>query len=438
MTGNGLPLAGADGRLLLAVPSKGRMAEPALELCQAAGLRFETTERSLHVPCLNAPVDLLLVRPHDIPEYVQDGVVHLGITGANLIAETRADVLTMAELGFARCTLEAAVPDPADHLVGDDHRQDDDAGHDLGDLLRYVVQVQDQEGVIKKAERGAFADAFALQPGFTHQLFHLQFARHGIDVLTADDSNRLLIIIDAKIVACGMSEVFLQIGFLLGKGRHEAFTDRGVLEPLDDFADDRRLQRPERYMLNRQSLAFLPLILHGIEREDVVVVLNAFAGLLLLRHEVVKQVRRDSQDFVLPDTIVDEFVVKALGDQSEHLVALLFEDRLFIILFAHTSTWLEFYGSSVRHLQFGQRQSFAFAQSSFDFGNKHLGFGRQTSGNRIEGAPLLLPEQVLDAGLAGVVGGQCQSPVAEAPVKAAKILGGGASALLRLQALVGQ
>ena len=113
MSENGFPLAGENGRLILAVPSKGRMAEPALELCHAAGLRFETTERSLHVPCANAPVDLLLVRPHDIPEYVQDGVVHLGITGANLIAETRADVLTLAELGFARCTLEAAVPEGA-------------------------------------------------------------------------------------------------------------------------------------------------------------------------------------------------------------------------------------------------------------------------------------------------------------------------------------
>ena len=113
MSENGFPLAGENGRLILAVPSKGRMAEPALELCHAAGLRFETTERSLHVPCLNAPVDLLLVRPHDIPEYVQDGVVDLGITGANLIAETQADVLAMAELGFARCTLEAAVPEGA-------------------------------------------------------------------------------------------------------------------------------------------------------------------------------------------------------------------------------------------------------------------------------------------------------------------------------------
>ena len=105
--------AGADGRLTLAVPSKGRMAEPALRLCADAGLRFEATDRALVVPCANAPVDLLLVRAHDIPEYVQDGVVDLGITGANLVVETAKDVLTLSELGFARCTLQAAVPDEA-------------------------------------------------------------------------------------------------------------------------------------------------------------------------------------------------------------------------------------------------------------------------------------------------------------------------------------
>ena len=105
--------AGENGRLMLAVPAKGRMAEPALRLCLDAGLSFEVTERSLVVPCANAPVDLLLVRPSDIPEYVQDGVVHLGITGANLVAEAGADVVVLAELGFARCTLEAAVPEDA-------------------------------------------------------------------------------------------------------------------------------------------------------------------------------------------------------------------------------------------------------------------------------------------------------------------------------------
>ena len=102
--------AGENGRLTLAVPAKGRMAEPSLRLCADAGLAFEATERSLVVPCANAPVDLLLVRPSDIPEYAQDGVVDLGITGANLVAEADADVETVAELGFAHCTLDAAVP----------------------------------------------------------------------------------------------------------------------------------------------------------------------------------------------------------------------------------------------------------------------------------------------------------------------------------------
>jgi len=102
--------AGENGRLTVAVPSKGRMLQPTLDLCAAAGLSFETTDRALLVPCVNAPVDLLLVRPHDIPEYVQDGVVDAGITGANLVVESEADVETVAELGFARCTLDAAVP----------------------------------------------------------------------------------------------------------------------------------------------------------------------------------------------------------------------------------------------------------------------------------------------------------------------------------------
>ncbi|HET9242903.1 MAG TPA: ATP phosphoribosyltransferase [Gaiella sp.] len=107
-------LTHGNGRLTVAVPSKGRLAEPSLRLLADAGLSFEATERSLVVPCVNAPVDLLLVRTDDIPEYVQDGVVHLGITGANLVVETEASVATLSELGFGRCTLSVAVPSEAE------------------------------------------------------------------------------------------------------------------------------------------------------------------------------------------------------------------------------------------------------------------------------------------------------------------------------------
>src|SRR5918995_1320588 len=73
-------------------------------------MKITSTREVEQIP---GPVDLLLVRAGDVPEYVQDGVVDLGITGANLVVEAAADVVTLAELGFARCTLQAAVPTDA-------------------------------------------------------------------------------------------------------------------------------------------------------------------------------------------------------------------------------------------------------------------------------------------------------------------------------------
>jgi len=52
---------------------------------------------------------VLLVRAADVPEYVQDGVVDCGITGADLVEESGASVSELLRLGFGSCTLEAAV-----------------------------------------------------------------------------------------------------------------------------------------------------------------------------------------------------------------------------------------------------------------------------------------------------------------------------------------
>jgi ATP phosphoribosyltransferase len=52
----------------------------------------------------------MLVRAADVPEYVQDGVVDCGITGADLVRESGAEVDELVALGFGSCTLEAAVP----------------------------------------------------------------------------------------------------------------------------------------------------------------------------------------------------------------------------------------------------------------------------------------------------------------------------------------
>ena len=99
------------GRLTIAIPAKGRLREPAVALLAEAGLGPEQPgDRALAFPCRNAPVDVLLVRAADVPEYVQDGVVDCGITGVDLVRERGVEVAELLALGFGSCTLDAAVP----------------------------------------------------------------------------------------------------------------------------------------------------------------------------------------------------------------------------------------------------------------------------------------------------------------------------------------
>ena len=94
----------------LAVPNKGRLQQPSVELLRTAGLTFETTDRSLSVMARNTEIELLFVRTEDIPELVADGVAELGITGQDLLAEFGAELPVLVNLGYGHCRLAAAVP----------------------------------------------------------------------------------------------------------------------------------------------------------------------------------------------------------------------------------------------------------------------------------------------------------------------------------------
>jgi ATP phosphoribosyltransferase len=101
--------------LRLAVPNKGRLAEPAVELLRNAGLEFELSERRLSAAVRNADIELLFVRTEDVAEYVADGLVELGLTGADLVAEHGGALRTVLPLGFGACSLVLAVPRDAGH-----------------------------------------------------------------------------------------------------------------------------------------------------------------------------------------------------------------------------------------------------------------------------------------------------------------------------------
>jgi ATP phosphoribosyltransferase len=109
-----------DRRLRLAIPNKGRLVEPTVELLRDAGLVFEAGERALVARVQNFDLDILFVRTNDIVEFVSDGVAELGITGLDLVAESGADVPQLRTLGYGRCRLTLAVPNDSSYRTAED------------------------------------------------------------------------------------------------------------------------------------------------------------------------------------------------------------------------------------------------------------------------------------------------------------------------------
>lgn len=103
-------------RLRIAVQSKGRLSEGGMDLLKRCGLRFAYGRDKLHQSAENMPVDLMLVRDDDIPNFVASGACDYGIVGENVLKEEqlagrRAKELEVAlRLGFATCTLKLAAP----------------------------------------------------------------------------------------------------------------------------------------------------------------------------------------------------------------------------------------------------------------------------------------------------------------------------------------
>jgi ATP phosphoribosyltransferase len=95
----------------VALPNKGRLSEKALGLFERAGLRAEFTSERALVAGLGQDFRAIFVRAADIPEFVADGAAEVGVTGADLVAESGREVRTLLDLGFGRCHLAVAVPE---------------------------------------------------------------------------------------------------------------------------------------------------------------------------------------------------------------------------------------------------------------------------------------------------------------------------------------
>lgn len=96
--------------MIVAIPNKGRLSEPSVELLREAGIRIENIERRLIVPTNNPNINVLFARAKDIPNYVSNRSADVGITGYDMVVESNAEVEILLKLGFGKARLVIAVP----------------------------------------------------------------------------------------------------------------------------------------------------------------------------------------------------------------------------------------------------------------------------------------------------------------------------------------
>ncbi|KAL1958288.1 hypothetical protein VTO42DRAFT_4605 [Malbranchea cinnamomea] len=107
-----------EGRLLFAVPKKGRLQQATLDLLDGCDIQFRRETRLDIALVKNLNIALIFLPAADIPTFVGEGRVALGITGRDQVAEhdtllapgEESGVQELLDLGFGSCRLQVQVP----------------------------------------------------------------------------------------------------------------------------------------------------------------------------------------------------------------------------------------------------------------------------------------------------------------------------------------
>jgi ATP phosphoribosyltransferase len=112
----------ASSEIRLALPSKGPLGEPALELLDHAGLQVHKPnprQYKASIPAMHG-LTVLFQRPGDIVVSVRDGSVDFGVTGWDVFTERSGGkdqtLVIHPALGFGHCSLNVIVPETWDQV----------------------------------------------------------------------------------------------------------------------------------------------------------------------------------------------------------------------------------------------------------------------------------------------------------------------------------
>lgn len=100
----------------IAIPNKGRLHDPSVDLLDRAGIHVvDGEDRQLYADTVDPDITILFARAADIPEYIADGAADLGITGFDQAQEADCpEVEPLLDLQFGQCRIVVAAPEDGD------------------------------------------------------------------------------------------------------------------------------------------------------------------------------------------------------------------------------------------------------------------------------------------------------------------------------------
>jgi ATP phosphoribosyltransferase len=94
-----------EGKLKIGIP-KGSLQDATFTLFKKAGYEFRMNSGRSYHPVVDDPeLEPLLIRPQEIPRYVEQGILDAGLTGKDWIEDNGSDVVEVAEFTYAKATL---------------------------------------------------------------------------------------------------------------------------------------------------------------------------------------------------------------------------------------------------------------------------------------------------------------------------------------------
>lgn len=131
-------------KIKIAIPSKGRISEPSINILEKAGLGLvDRNNRKLISKTFHENIEVMFARASDIPEFVNDGVADMGITGVDLIQENEADITELIDLKFGQTKLVLAAPEESSINSVNDITEDMKVATEFPTLTRKYLDKND-------------------------------------------------------------------------------------------------------------------------------------------------------------------------------------------------------------------------------------------------------------------------------------------------------